>query len=77
MRVLPVFFAFTLSAISIAAAHELATPPWVPHPMPQGAPYFTDRLMPHPVINLRFAIVNGRRVLFDPATGRIKHVLVP
>ena len=77
MKVLPVLFACALPALSAATAHELVTPPATPHPMPQGVPYYSDQLSPHPVINLRFAIVNGRRVLFDPATGRIKHTLKP
>ena len=59
------------------AAHELTTPPPVPHPYPQGVPRLVVGAVPHPVIQLRYGIVNGQRVLFDPATLKIVYVLHP
>jgi hypothetical protein len=52
------------------------TPPAVPHPLPQGVPYVST-VTHDPVITLRYALINDRRVLFDPATGEIVYVLQP
>jgi hypothetical protein len=53
------------------------TPPAVPHPLPQGVPYVTTGVTHDPVIILRYALLDGTRVLFDPATGEIVYVLQP
>jgi hypothetical protein len=70
-----------LPLLSVAAAHDLAgplvTPPALPRPLPQGAPAFIDGAAPAELITLDHAIVDGRRVLFDPASGRIVYVLNP
>ncbi len=70
-------FAGLLSAATGANAHELTTPPAVPHPLPQGVPYAVVGATPHPVIQLRYGIVNGERVLFDPATMQVVYILQP
>ena len=75
MKLLPLLCAGGLAAVSSATAHELVTPPATPHPLPQGVP--VHGLSPHSVITLRYAIVEGRRVLFDPDTGRVVYVLRP
>lgn len=70
--------AFTLGS---AAAHEvpvlLVTPPAIPHPLPQGAPYVVVGSTPQRVHTLRYGIVDGRRVLFDGETMRVVYVLQP
>jgi hypothetical protein len=70
-----------LPLLSAAAAHDfvapLVTPPAQPRPLPQGAPAVIDGYAPAEIVTLDFAIVHGRRVLFDPATGRIVYVLQP
>lgn len=66
-----------LSAGAGANAHELTTPPGVPHPLPQGAPYAVVGATPHRVIQLRYGIINGERVLFDPATTKVVYILQP
>lgn len=60
-----------------ALAYELTTPPPVPHPYPQGVPRLVAGATPQPVIQLRYGIVNGQRVLFEPATMRIVYRLHP
>ena len=78
MRKLRFGLAIGLSlAASAAAAHELTTPPLLPHPLPQGVPYVVVGAVPHRVVQLRYGIVNGERVLFDPATMRIVYILQP
>ncbi len=66
-----------LSAATAASAHELTTPPAFPHPLPQGVPYAVVGATPHRVIQLRYGIVNGERVLFDPATMQVVYILQP
>jgi hypothetical protein len=68
-----------LLLVSTAAAHEigpLVTPPPALR-SPQGIPAIVDGDELPLVITLDYAIVDGRRVLFVPATGRIVYVLVP
>jgi hypothetical protein len=55
----------------------LTTPPPYPHPLPQGVPYTVDPVQTVGPILLRFAIVDGRRVLFEPTSGRIVYWLTP
>jgi hypothetical protein len=70
-----------LPLLSVAAAHDLAeplvTPPALPRPLPQGAPAVIEGALPAELITLDYAIVDGQRVLFDQATGRIVYVLYP
>lgn len=66
-----------LSAGATASGHELTTPPAMPHPLPQGAPYAVVGATPHPVSQLRYGIVNSERVLFDPATMKVVYILQP
>ena len=60
-----------------ARAHELATPPAAPHPMPQGTPYLVVGAVPHPVRTLRFALIDGRRALVDGRTMQVVYYLHP
>ena len=60
-----------------AMAYELTTPPPAPHPYPQGVPRLVVGATPQPVIQLRYGIVNGQRVLFEPTTMRIVYILHP
>lgn len=60
-----------------ALAYELTTPPPVQHPYPQGVPRLVVGAMPQPVIQLRYGIVNGKRVLFEPTTLRVVYILHP
>ena len=69
--------ALLLSAATAAHGHELTTPPPLPHPLPQGVPYVVVGAVPHRVIQLRYGIVNGERVLFDPQTLQIVYILQP
>jgi hypothetical protein len=64
-------------AAAPAAATELTTPPPHPHPYPMGVPYLVEPAVVQPVIQLRYGILDGRRVLFDPATMRVVYVLQP
>ena len=68
-----------LPLLSVAAAHDLAGPlvttPPLPRALPQGVPAFVDGYVPAEIVTLDFAVVDGRRVLFDPATGRVVYVL--
>jgi hypothetical protein len=73
-----------LPLLSVAAAHDLAeplvtppAPPALPRPLPQGAPAVIEGALPAELITLDYAIVDGQRVLFDQATGRIVYVLYP
>jgi hypothetical protein len=60
-----------------AMAYELTTPPPVPQPYPQGVPQLVVGATPQPVIQLRYGIINGQRVLFEPTTMRVVYVLHP
>jgi hypothetical protein len=64
-------------AAAPAAATELTTPPQHPHPYPMGVPYLVEPAVVQPVIQLRYGILDGRRVLFDPTTMRVVYVLQP
>ncbi|HEX9905918.1 MAG TPA: hypothetical protein VGA77_13235 [Propylenella sp.] len=75
MKLLHLLFAGGMAVGSPATARELVTPPATPHPLPQGVP--VHGLAPHSVITLRYAIVDGRRVLYDPDTNRVVYVLRP
>ena len=66
-----------LSATTTASAHEMTTTPVFSHPLPQGVPYVVVGAVPHRVIQLRYGIVNGERVLFDPQTLQIVYILQP
>ena len=60
-----------------AMAYELTTPPPYQHPYPQGVPRLVVGAAPQPVIQLRYGIVNGQRVLFEPTTMRVVYILHP
>ena len=60
-----------------AFAYELTTPPPYPHPYPQGVPRLVVGATPQPVIQLRYGIIDGKRVLFNPATMRVVYILHP
>jgi hypothetical protein len=82
MRKLLVALAALAPLASPAAALEQrdlvhVTPPALPHPLPQGVPYVSTGETHHPVITLRYGLIDGRRVLFDPATGRTVYILQP
>jgi hypothetical protein len=72
-------FAVATALVSAGAAdaHELTRPPMLLHPLPQGMPYVVVGAVPHRVIQLRYGIVNGERVLFDPQTLQIVYILQP
>jgi hypothetical protein len=81
MRKLFVALAALAPLASPAAALEQrgmvhVTPPALPHPLPQGVPYVSTETH-HPVITLRYGLIDGRRVLFEPATGRTVYILQP
>jgi hypothetical protein len=82
MRKLLVSLAALAPAASPAAAIEPrdavhVTPPAVPHPLPQGVPYVSIGHAHQPVITLRYGLIDGRRVLFEPVTGEIVYILQP
>jgi hypothetical protein len=60
-----------------ALAYELTTPPPFQHPYPQGVPRLVVGAMPQPVIQLRYGIIGGKRVLFEPTTLRVVYILQP
>ena len=68
--------AICCAALSTAAARELVTPPPDGQPLPQGVPVGISGGEAR-VISLRYAIVDGRRVLIDAATQRVVYVLKP
>jgi hypothetical protein len=71
-----------LLALSPASALERGqqlhtTPPLLPHPLPQGTPYFIVGGPSHVPIELRYAEMNGRRVLVEPTSNEVVYVLWP
>ena len=54
-----------------------ATPSIVPYPVPTGTPDAIVGGGSHEPFMLRFAIIDGRRVLYDPQTGDVVYVLIP
>jgi hypothetical protein len=67
-----------LLACGPAFGTELVTPPLEPYPYPQGVPtMIVGAGPPQPVITLAYGFVRGRRVLYDPTTGRIVYWLRP
>jgi hypothetical protein len=53
------------------------TPPLLPYPLPTGVPDFVVGGGSHAPITLRFAIIDGRRVLYEPVSGDVIYVLRP
>ena len=53
------------------------TPSIVPYPVPTGTPDVIIGGGSHEPIMLRFAIMNGKRVLYDAETGDVVYVLIP
>jgi hypothetical protein len=51
------------------------TPPALPYPVPTGAPDFVIGGGSHAPITLRYAIIHGRRVLYDAESGDVVYVL--
>ena len=70
-----------LTASSAAALEQRnaihATPPVVPHPMPQGVPYVVVGATADPIVELRYGVVNGRRVLLNAHTLEVVYILHP
>ena len=54
-----------------------ATPSIVPYPVPTGTPDVIVGGGSHEPFMLRFAIIDGRRVLYDAETGDVVYVLIP
>jgi hypothetical protein len=54
-----------------------ATPSIVPYPVPTGTPDAIIGGGSHEPFMLRFAIMNGKRVLYDMETGEVVYVLMP
>ena len=54
-----------------------STAPAFPHPLPQGKPAFISGVEAKPIVALRFAIVDGRRVLVNARTHEIVYTLHP
>ncbi len=77
MRLKFVIAAAALLMAGSASAYELTTPPFHQHPYPQGVPRLVVGATPQPVIQLRYGIVDGKRVLFNPATMQIVYILHP
>ena len=73
--------ALLLSALPAAALEQRnaihATPPVVPHPMPQGVPYLVVGEPANPIVELRYGVVNGKRVLLNARTLEVVYVLHP
>ena len=73
--------AVTLAASPAAAVERQqylhATPPVAAHPLPQGTPYITNGHPSHVPTELRYALLDGKRYLFDAATGNIVYRLNP
>ena len=75
-----------LAAILVAAAPAAAiearpyihaTPPAGGHPYPQGAPYFVIGGVSHAPTELRYAEIDGRRVLVEATSGEVVYRLRP
>jgi hypothetical protein len=65
-------------ALSRDRGYEVhVTPPPLPYPLPTGAPDFVAGGGSHAPITLRFAIINGKRVLYEPVSGEVIYVLRP
>ena len=82
MKTLLIALAAALLTASSGAALERrdyihATPPAVPHPMPQGVPYVIVGGPSHAPITLRYGFIHGERVLFEPNTGQVVYILNP
>lgn len=82
MRTIILALAAGLLTASSAAALEQrdgvhVTPPIVPHPMPQGAPYLVVGDAPKPVFELRYGVIHGKRVLLNARTMEVVYVLHP
>jgi hypothetical protein len=54
-----------------------ATPPLVPHPMPQGMPVVVVGKEPDPIVELRYGVVHGKRVLLNGRTMEVVYILHP
>lgn len=80
-RLLLAFAALLLGASSSAALEQRnaihATPPVVPHPLPQGVPYLVVGATADPIVELRYGVVNGRRVLLNAHTLEVVYILHP
>ena len=74
----------------VAAAVATATPVFAQEPRgavlvtssgllnyPQGTPDYVSGVQPPRLVQLRFAIEHGRRVLYDPHSGAVVYVLQP
>jgi hypothetical protein len=65
-----------------ALAHDRTTLVYVGGPVPQGHPYLVQDdgvvvVYPVPRTPLQFGLIDGRRVLLDPLTGRVVYYLHP
>ena len=54
-----------------------ATPPVIAHPLPQGVPYLTVGAIADPIVELRYGVVNGKRVLLNARTLEVVYILHP
>jgi hypothetical protein len=82
MRAFVVSLAASLLAATSAAALERqqnvhVIPPAAMHPLPQGTPYLTDGYPSHAPMELRYGVIDGRRVLLEPYSGQVIYVLRP
>jgi hypothetical protein len=81
MKMLPFVAAAALAAAAPALAQEprgavLVAPTGMLN-YPQGAPDYLSGAGLRPLLQLRFAIEHGRRVLYDPQSGEVVYVLQP
>jgi hypothetical protein len=80
-RVLIAAAAVLLGAASAGAIEQYqrvhATPPLLPHPLPQGTPYFVVGGPSHAPIELRYGEVYGKRILVEAQSGERVYRLVP
>jgi len=77
-----VFLALALGFLAASPATALereplthATPPAIPHPLPQGVPYVIVGAEARPVVTLRYGVVDGRRVLLNARTMEVVYEL--
>ena len=77
MRKVLISMAVSLLAITSASAYELVTPPIDGQPLPTGHPYLIGGSVAQGVVSLRFAVVDGRRLLIDAHTLQTVYVLRP